>query len=84
MKYYLGGLLLSLVYVCFFIFSSKQLELGWVFVTAFAIAVVFGSVFYYVHGEGLKNLLKIKFRFMKYLLVIFILLFLTLIFGNSG
>jgi len=84
LKYYLVGLLLSLVYVCFFIFSSKQLELGLVFVTAFAIAVVLGSVFYYIHSEGLKDLLEIKFRMMKYLLVIFTLLFLIVILGNIG
>jgi len=81
-KYYFIVFLISAVVAVVASWSSPDKEIGLLTTVVITITLIFGNLIYYTRIEKVKNILELKFRFLKYLLFSIIILFLNLmIFG---
>ncbi len=81
-KYYFIVFLISAVVAVVASCSSPDKEIGLLTTVVITITLIFGNLIYYTRIEKVKNILELKFRFLKYLLFSIIILFLNLmIFG---
>jgi len=83
-KYYLIGFLVPCLILIFVTLSSSNtdMDVGLIITLIVMFTLIFGNLLYYTKIEQLKNILEIKFRMLKYLLLSFILLFLSAIIFN--
>jgi hypothetical protein len=80
---YFISLIIATIFTILISVTSNEAEIGLLITVTITLTLIMGNLWYYTKIEKVRNVLEIKFRMIKYILLSIIILFINLIITSA-